>query len=59
MENLDIVLLTLVVVGLFATLIARTFLIFSDTVDKEIRSSLDANAKPTPRTPWLSDRKKE
>lgn len=59
MENLDIILLTAVVVGLFATLIARTFLIFSDTVDKENRKSLDPNAKPTPITPWLSDRKKE
>ncbi len=57
MNNLDIVILTIVVVGLFATLIARTFLIFSNTVDKSIRKGMDSNAQPRPRTPWLSDRK--
>ena len=59
MENLDIILLTVVVVGLFATLIGRTFLIFSAAVDKENKKSLDPNAKPRLRTPWLSDRERE
>ena len=59
MDNLDIVILTVVVVGLFATLIGRTFLIFSDTVDKANRKGVDPNAKPRPRTPWLSDRQTE
>jgi hypothetical protein len=59
MENLDIILLTGVVVGLFATLIGRTFMVFSDTVDKENSKSRDSNARPTPITPWLSDRQRE
>ncbi len=56
MDNLDIVLLTFVVVGLFVTLIARTFMIFSNTVDKANKKGLDPNAQPRPRTPWMSDR---
>jgi hypothetical protein len=59
MENLDIILLTLVVVGLFATLIGRTFLIFSDTVDKENKKGLNPNIKPRTRVPWLSNREQE
>jgi hypothetical protein len=59
MENLDIILLTLVVVGLFATLIGRTFLIFSDTVDKENKKSHNPNIKPRTRVPWLSNREQE
>ena len=59
MDNLDILLLTFVVVGLFATLIGRTFLIFSDTVDKANKKGIDPNVKPRPRTPWLSDRQQE
>jgi hypothetical protein len=57
MDNLDIVLLTVVVVGLFATLIGRTFLIFSDTVDKQNKKYLDPEIKPRTKIPWLSDRK--
>lgn len=59
MENLDIILLTFVVVGLFTTLIGKTFMAFSNTMDRENSKSRDPNAKPTPRTPWLSDRKSE
>ena len=59
MNNLDIVILTVVVVGLFATLIGRTFLVFSNTVDKANRKGVDPNATPRPRTPWLSDRQTE
>ena len=59
MDNLDILLLSVVVVGLFATLIGRTFLMFFNTVEKANRKGLDPNTKPRPRTPWLSDREQK
>jgi hypothetical protein len=56
MENLDIYLLTFVVVSLFVVLISKTFQIFSATVDKANNKDTGPNAKPIPRTPWLGDK---
>jgi hypothetical protein len=59
MDNLDVILLTFIVVGLFVTLIGRTFLTFSNTMDKANQKGVDPNRKQTPRTPWLSDRQND